>query len=307
MSRSHTTPVQSAVNPLPTILTALPSYGAHLGGVTRFVRSSGAPYEFPDAFSTLTAALAASKSGDTIVLLSDLREEVTASNLLFDITIVGAATRPRHDDKHNFTSTFQMGSSSWRNSSGVTATPLITVRGQGWRFVNILFDAPTSAAAVKLVSNADSGEDEYDGSHAQFINCRFDGGQTGILVNGGAYNCLVERCIFRGLTDGIVCDSTSVRVPANWVIRDNQFIDNTHNIRMSTNFATVRGNSFDAGATSTINLAYNSSQGGNNHVVHNSFNIAAANFDPAGGVEGHSTDVWSNMLSDAVETGQPAN
>jgi hypothetical protein len=282
-------------------------YGGAIGGRVLYVRQSGAPEEFPDAFGTLTAALAAARDGDTIVLLSDLREEVTGSNTLFDITIVGNGTTPRHDDKHNFTSTFHMGSASWRNSSGVTTTPLITVRGQGWRFINIMFDVPTTASAVKLESNALSGESEYDASHASFYNCRFDGGQTGIQVTGGAYNVQVERCIFRGLTDGILCDSTSVRVPAQWYIVDNQFYDNTHNLRMSLNFSTIRSNSFDVGATSTINVAYNASQGGNNHITGNSFNIAGNDFDPAGGVEGHSTDVWSNILNNGIETGQPAN
>jgi hypothetical protein len=151
--RTVSFPVHSALAPVPTIGSPFAALGAHLGGNLHFVRSAGACKEFPDAYATMTAALAAAKSGDTIVLLSDLREEVTGSNLLFDITIIGAATQPRHDDKHNFTSTFQIGSSSWRNSSGVTTTPLCIVRGQGWRFINILFDAPTTASCVKLGSS----------------------------------------------------------------------------------------------------------------------------------------------------------
>jgi hypothetical protein len=47
--------------------------------------------------------------------------------------------------------------------------------------------------------------------------------------------------------------------------------------------------------------------GKENVVVGNSFNIAAASFDPAGGVTGTATDVWSNTLTDAIETGLPTN
>lgn len=307
MGRAFTAPAYSAAASYLAIGSPLARYGVHLGGNVRFVRAAGAPYEFPDAFSTLTAALAASKSGDTIVLLSDLREEVTGSNLLFDITIVGAATKPRHDDKHNFTSTYQIGTSSWRNSSGVTTSPLCIVRGQGWKFVNILFDAPTSAAAVKLERNALSGESEYDASHASFYGCRFASGQDGILNNGGAGFVRVQDCSFHNLTSAIKCDSTSVAVPLMWEIRGSRFFDNTNNIISSFSFGVIEDNRIDSGATETINTVYNSAQGGNTHVVRNSFNIAAADFDPVGGVTGASTDVWHNYLSDAVETGQPAN
>lgn len=37
------------------------------------------------------------------------------------------------------------------------------------------------------------------------------------------------------------------------------------------------------------------------------FTIAAADFDPAGGVTGVTGDVWSNTLTDTIETGLPAN
>lgn len=269
--------------------------GAHLGGVTRFVRSSGAPYEFPGAYGTLTAALADCRSGDTIILLSDLREEVTGSNLLFDITIIGAATRPRHDDKHNFTSTYQIGTSSWRNSSGVTTTPLIKVRAQGWRFVNIMFDAPTSAAAVYLERNALSGESEYDASHASFKNCRFVGGDTGIQDVGGHFNVRVEDCEFQALTNGIKCTSTAVAVPLQWRVMNCLFVDNTNHVLTDGSKWEVKNNTFGKFTTMALSL-HNSAQGANNAVVGNQF---AGDYDAK--YLGGTNDEWSGNYS--MDTG----
>ena len=56
--------------------------------------------------------------------------------------------------------------------------------------------------------------------------------------------------------------------------------------------------------TALINLSVGT---GYNAVIRNTFDIAAADFDPAGGVTGKAGDVWSNYLTDAIETGLPAN
>lgn len=226
MGRRDTLPTYSAAAALPSAsFAAAIAAGAHPGGVTRFVRRSGGPYEFPDAFGSITAALAASKSGDAICLLDDQREEVTGSNTLFDITIFGAATRPRHDDKANFPSSFQIGTASWRNSSGVTTTALCKVQAQGWRFVNILFDAPTTAACVEIDRTNSSGEDEIDGSHASFKGCRFAGGETGIEGIGteNVFNVSIENCTFQDLTDGIK-GVTAYR----WDVQRNRFVTCTN-------------------------------------------------------------------------------
>lgn len=276
----------------------LPQFGGHLGGRVLYVRSAGATYDFPTAHGTMAGALANAKSGDTIVLLGDLREEVVGSNSLFDITIIGAGTRPRHDDKHNFTSSQQIGTGSWRNSSGVTTTALCKVQAQGWKFVNILFDAPTSAACVELDRTADSGEDEIDASHASFIGCRFAGGETGIEGIGteNVFNVSIEGCTFHDLTDGIKGVNGY-----RWQISGNYFYDNTNHMDLPLVESKVVDNVFGLANTKGVDLT-----GGSNNVVsrnafHGDYNV----LNTAG-----TTDMWGGNfveetggVSDADPTG----
>lgn len=276
----------------PAVMRPTNEYGGAIGGRVLYVRQSGVPEEFPEAFGSLTAALAQARDGDTIVLLSDLREEVTGSNTLFDITIVGSATRPRHDDKHNFTSSFHMGTASWRNSSGVTATALITVKAQGWRFVNILFDVPTSAAAVELQRNVESGEDEEDASHASFYGCRFAGGETGIEMTGAqnVFNVKVEDCVFQDLTVGI-----GGYHMYRWDVRGNRFVNNTRHIETNAVESNLVGNVFGLANTTGVRLDILST--GANNVVsgnhfHGDFNVLN---------NGDSSDMWAGNF--AEETG----
>lgn len=171
-----------------------------------FVRAQGSGY-FKGAHGTLQGAITHASDHaikrPVFVLLDDIREEVTIPNTLADGTIIGAGTRPRHGDSG--TNPFGPDTASWRNSSGVTTTALCLIRAQGWRFVNLLMDAPTTAACVELNRTADSGAAEIDASHAQFFGCRFASGETGIEVIGSEnlFNVRVEGCTFQDLTDGI--------------------------------------------------------------------------------------------------------
>lgn len=297
MTQRFTAPAYSAGSPALAI-GALAGLGAHLGGRVLYVRGDGATYEFPDAYGTLTAALAAATSGDTIVLLDDIREEVTGSNALFDLTILGAGTRPRHDDKHNFPSSRQLGTASWRNSSGVTATALCTVQAQGWRFINILFDAPTSAACVELDRTSASGEDEIDASHASFVNCRFAGGETGIEGIGteNVFNVSVEGCTFQDLTDGIK-GVTAYR----WSVTNNRFLACTNCIDVPAVESEFVGNRIVKAPTKGFDLT----GGSNNRVGGNYFtgdynviNVAGTSDEWSGNYAGETGGV-----TDAVPTG----
>lgn len=198
-----------------------------------------------DAFLTMSAALDAAQTYDTILVRGDVREELTASATKFDITIVGAGNRPRHANSG------YAGAAVWRPPASPTAaTPLLKVRAQGWTFVNLLFDCPVDAAAIYLERNAIDGvaNGEYDPSHASFIGCRFDSGLVGIQNVGGAGYVLVEDCRFYRLSGsgaaGIKCTSTATAVPLNWQIRNNSFIHNASHILSSMSYSEITGNFF---------------------------------------------------------------
>jgi hypothetical protein len=73
---------------------------------------------------------------------------------------------------------------------------------------------------------------------------------------------------------------------------------------MPFNQGVIKGCVFTNGTAANINLTGGTAP---NFVQQNVFNIAAADFDPAGGTTGVTGDAWSNYLTDAVETGLPAN
>lgn len=190
-------------------------------------KGHGKSEDYP--LATLALAEDRSQSGDAILVQGNIREEaVTFSNLKFDRKVIGLYGR-HHPDQP--TSAYHPKSSMIRPPASPTAaTGLIAVRGRGTEFHNIAFDCPVDAEAVLLASNALSGVSEYDASHAKFIECLFTSGYRGIRDAGGVINVMIERCIFRIISEtggaAIVNTSTSVRVPQYWSIKDSFFPGN---------------------------------------------------------------------------------
>lgn len=245
------------------------------------------------AFLTMAAALAAVPSHAIIYVRGKVREQLVAPLGIYGVSIIGADTTPRHDL-----------AASWvPPASPTAATALLKLREQGWTIENLLLQSHTSSPAVELHRAEDATNP--DPSHATFRNCRFEG-VDGIVDRGGCFNVTVEDCLFRGLTGhAIKCVSTSIANPLHWHIRRNRFFDCTNAIAAAFSKATIQDNLFATITTAVIDLTGGVAP---NLVVDNTFNINAADFDPAGGVTGVSGDVWSNRLKDTLnEHGLPAN
>ena len=177
------------------------------------------------AFQTMSAALSAVATGGFIYFRGDVREELVGSNLKFDVTIIGVGSKHHADVP---AAGYHPGASAWRPPASPTAaTPLIKVRGRGWKFINIMFDCPVDAAAIYLERNALEGTSEYDAGHATIIGCDFRNGKYGIQDVGGCFNVRIEDCDFETLDEAsgvaIVNTSTAVAVPRRWVIQGNRF------------------------------------------------------------------------------------
>lgn len=252
--------------------------------------------------ATVARALQLANPLDQIILRGKVQEEVTVSNLLGGLHFIGAGGQPRHGDSP------WGGGNLWKPpASPTTATALVVVRAQGITFENILFDCPVDAAAIYGARNALSDTSEYDASHMSVLGCRFASGQSGIEDQAGLFNVKVEDSVFHALTNAIKTLGTAVAVPSYWRIHNNHIAENTNGIIVSMNYGRITDNSIVKTTTAPISTTYVSSQGGYNRVVGNSFDIAAVDFDPAGNVNGAATDTWSNYLTDAIETGRPAN
>jgi hypothetical protein len=264
------------------------------------------------AFLTMAGAFAQVQSGDTIYVVGKVREQLTTPVQVFDVTIIGAGNRPRHADAEPA----PIGGASavtWTTpASGATTAPLVDVLQQGWRFENILFAGPADHSCVRLFRNGGAGDLERDASHAEFVNCRFASGQDGIEQSGGCGHVGIYGCFFTSLT-GVALKHTGgagIGFPLRYEIIGNRFNSCPSIMTAVAAFDySIQGNTFMFDSAPT--LVFDFSGGARNNVggiQHNSFNIAPGDFDPAGGVTpSGATDVWSNVLTTAIETGNPAN
>lgn len=232
-----------------------------------------------ESVATMSQALTLAETGALILFRGDVREEITGSNLKFDITIEGVGGL-HHPDQPS--SAYDYGASMWRApASPTTATNLLIVRGRGWEFKNIAFDSPVDAAAVQLSRNALSTTSEYDASHAIFENCRFLSGKYGIDDAGGANNVTIRGCEFAGMTTAAIFgSSTSVANPRAWKVFDNVFpsnvssLGNATHIDASLNESVLARNFFGTVLSTAL---YVDLTGGNGNIVTQNYMMGAYN------------------------------
>lgn len=289
-----------------SILYGLPGSTWYVDTVNGSDNSNGKSWA--TAFATMAVCLTYVASADVILFRGNVKEQVTTPVNIFDVTIIGVGNRPRNSDA--VTGYFAQTSATWKYPTSPTATtPLIKVIQQGWRFVNILFNAYSDSAAVQLYRNAASGADERDASHASFYGCRFTGGNTGIEDVGGCYNVGVYDCLFNNITDGtgraIYCSSTAVANPLSWEISGCRFVNNDNHIVSAASAWCIRNNEFSAASvTAKINLT-----GGiaTNSLYGNQF---GGTYSSAGGyTQAGAADEWSgnfNSLSGGLTAANPA-
>lgn len=255
------------------------------------------------AVATMTQALAMVEQNGRILFTGVLKEHCTTRLGLNNVTIEGLQYIPRQAT----TSGVANGAgATWLSASGGT-TALLTVQGQGWTVRNIYFNnSATAAPDIDLVTVGDPPA-EADAAHFLAVNCIFTGTDNGIDALDGTNFVRFINCTFFGFSGSgdIAINATGgVGTLLDWRIEGCKFFNNAANITAALSHATITGCAFENGSASNINLTNGTAP---NFVVGNYFNIAAAEFDPAGGTTGVTGDVWSNTLTDAIETGLPTN
>jgi len=290
-------------NPMSNQQVALGKTFGFINNVHYIFPQGGGPRGSNTTFAGVSDQL---QSRDLILISGVLREQAIAPLGVFDVMVMGAANRPRQATNSGVPTG---GGASWlAPTSPVATTPLIEVREQGWTFENIQFASHTDDACIKM--HCEETATYPDGSHLTVRNCRFTGGLIGIEDYGGASNVLIEDCSFEDLSGAgggaIVVTNQGIRIPLRWLIRNNKFLPCVNGIVGAFVDTVIRDNTIAKSTTTTINLA-SGNTGLRNFVVFNYFNIAAADFDPVGGITGNATDTWINYLSDVLEFGQPAN
>lgn len=211
----------------------------------------------PDqALKTMARAFALIGSGDVIHFNGNIREQISTPVGVFDVTIIGEATRPRNADAHTGNNGYS--AATWKAPAAPTAaTPLLTVLQQGWRFVNFLVNPPADAAGIQLFRNGGAGDLERDASHASFYNMRFDGGQDAIEQSGGCAFVAIIECAFRGHTGKAVKDTAGAGIGTllGWEISNCRFSDNANHVVAALSGSVVRHNSFGKFTTLSLDLS----------------------------------------------------
>jgi hypothetical protein len=258
----------------------------------------------PDtALGTIAQALSMAQNGSVIAIFGVFKEHCTTRLGLQDVTIVGLANTPRQATTSGVANG---GGATWLSASGGT-TALLTVQGQGFTVSNIYFNnSATAAPCIDLVTVGDPPA-EADAAHILIEDCIFTGADNGIDATDGTNFVRIVNCTFlnfAGAGDIAINATGGVGTLLDWRIIGCKFYNNVSNIIAALSHGTISGCYFEAGSTTTIDLTNGTAP---NFVVGNAFGIAAADFDPAGGVTGVTGDVWSNTLTNAIETGLPAN
>ncbi|HEX7936764.1 MAG TPA: hypothetical protein VF573_27335 [Paraburkholderia sp.] len=257
-------------------------------------------------YATMAGVSKLLKPGLVIGLDGVLLEEFAAPVGVNNVTIIGNQVTPRQATTSGIANG---GGATWLSPSGGTGS-LVTLRAQGWSFINVYFNCSATAGACVKLSRSGTGDPptDPDGSHAAFVNCRFTGANYGIEDAGGCGFVQIDQCEFfnfSGTGDtAIKNSSTAIAAPLRWVITNTTFWGNANHIVSPASRWTIKGCVFQAATTVNINFTGGVAP---NFVQQNAFGIAAADFDPAGGVTGVTGDAWSNYLTDAIETGLPAN
>lgn len=253
---------------------------------------------------TMTEAFTRIASGDVIVFRGNIAEQVSTPVGIFNVTIIGDNTQPRHADAHTGNNGYS--SATWKTPASPTAaTPLLTVRQQGWRIANILFDGPSDAAAVQLFRDGGAGDAERDASHAHIIGNKFVAGQNHIEVKGGLSQVVLEDNLFFGATATSIKETVGAGIGTNnyFLIRNNnRWHNNESHLDVGLNYATIRDNIFGKFTTTGIDLR----TGSENSLSGNSLYGTYSN---VGGYWAGTNDEWGgnyNSLSGGVTAADPA-
>lgn len=243
-------------------------------------------------------------NGDVICLSGVLQQQWTAPIDVFDVTILGVAGRPRQATDGGVPTG---GGATWLPAAA-SASPLLTLREQGWTIYNIFFNivgiVTSTGAAIRLHREEISAA--MDASHASIVGCRFGGGNPAIEDYGGNSNIYIADCTWHDCTYAIRVTNQGIAIPSKWLVERNFLQPCTNGWVGAWVDSCFQHNFVNKSTTTTINAA-SGNTGLRNHFFSNHFNIAAADFDPTGGITGNATDFWYSFLLAGTEFGQPAD
>lgn len=279
-----------------------------------------------NAFTTMAASFAelarmqalkaGSSSNATIYVLGDIREQITAPAGVYGVRIIGAANGGGRNTTSNGAEVPGNGVQWQAPASPAASTPLLILSSQGWVFQNMFFYPGASMAGVRLYRTA---TDSVDGSHAQFIGCRFFGAGAlgtatgyGIEDYGGHYNVTVDGCQFVNLEYAIYGSNFAIATPLMWKVGVNA--PNIFNLCKNDVYTNASGwtvgpnfhNTAYNGSThpNTLNLAATGTGTYLNRIAGPSFQDVTADIVVAKGYKpGNASDSWRFLSTNTAAYG----
>ena len=270
------------------------------------------------AFLTMAAAFAkllamqtqTSKSADNAVIewVGDIREQLTSPLGVSGVTIKSMqGGNNRHDNGDR-----------WRTPASATAaTPLLTLREQGWVIDGGAF-IPDANATSCIMFRRQEDATYPDASHGIVRNVRFIGDVTtpvgiGYADYGGQSHVTIEDCEFEGLTFAIKEVNASIASMNRYLVQRNKFMRGTNDIGGNFYGSRFFDNTFDTPYNSgthpiIMNLAYTADESGRNIVQNNVFADAITAIDDDHGYVESTGDVWGGnwaSTSTSAASGAP--
>ena len=255
------------------------------------------------SFETFAALAPNLRSRDLIYLSGVLKEQAICPVGVFDVTVQGAANRPRQATNGGVPTG---GGASWLAPTSPTAlTPLIQVIEQGWVFQNIQF-APVAASSCIRFRRRESATIP-DASHGRVEGCYFStGGAAGIGIDGTeCKRIVVNDCDFEALGTGTCITNTAdggVAAPQQWEITNNRFWrGNVNEIVASLQTSLIMGNVFHAVFAVEAGWRVNLDGGAlKNMVIENYFSDVDTTI-ALGCKKAVAADIWRNYVATVAD------
>lgn len=260
----------------------------------------GGPRGSFETFADLSPNL---RSRDLIYLSGVLKEQAQTPVGVFDVTVLGAANRPRQATNGGVPTG---GGASWLAPTSVTAgAALIQVIEQGWEFNNIQFAPPAALDCIRFRRRETATIP--DASHGVVRGCYFStGGAAGSGINIGECSRIhVEDCDFSALGTGYAIHNTAdggIMSPTFAHIRGNRFHrGNVNDIVCALGNSIIEDNIFMGLFATEGGWRINLDGGSAANLVINNYTVDVDTTIALGFKKCNAADVWRNFVATVVD------
>jgi hypothetical protein len=254
------------------------------------------------SFETFTSLAPNLRSRDLIYLSGVLRESAFTPLGVFDVTILGAANRPRQATNSGVPTG---GGASWLAPLSGVVRPNLNIIEQGWTVQNIQFAPPAGNDCIRFRRMETAIIP--DASHGRVIGCYFStGGVAGSGINIGECSRIhIEDCDFSALGTGYAIHNTAdggIMSPTFAHIKGNRFHrGNVNDIVLALGNGIIEDNIFMGLFATEGGWRINLDGGSAANLVINNYTVDVDTTIALGFKKCVAADVWRNFVATVVD------